>query len=346
MRAPSRFAAAVVAVALAASLVACGDDDVSSGSGAGDVPTVEPATPAASPPESGQLPGTVVQTSGGTALAQAGTQVAVLGTDRLLRLLTPPGAADTPAPREVELPGVTAVVEDGDGFLAATPDQIARVGRDGAVTRVAGGQGTVLSLAVAGDQILVGTSDGHLRVLNRSGELQRDIYDFVQVNQILVAPESSDVAGQVIVVDRAQSMVAPVDIATGDRKAALRAGNGAAVATIDSYGRVLLTNTPDDQLLGFFGTPIVMRFRYPVAAAPWAVAWDQNQKLLWVSTTADNQAIGYDLSTGEPRELMRLATVGQVAAMRIDPASGMLYLISQRGDGLQAVPRTLLQPGR
>lgn len=346
MRLSTRVTAAATAVALAVTLSACSSDDVNVGDGAGDVAKVEPATPAASPPEDARPAGTVVPAVAGSSLAQAGSTVAVLGDDGVVRLHTAPGAADTPAPREVAATQVSALVADDDGFLIASPQQVARVAVDGTVTPVAESQGEVLSLGVAGDRILVGTADGHLRVLTRSGELQRDIHDFVRVDEILVAPASADWGDRAVVIDRAQSIVAPVDIATGERKAALRAGNGVTEGVVDSFGRVLVSNTRDGEILGFFGQPIVMRFRFPVAASPYALAWDDTQKLLWVSTTGDNVAIAFDLSTGEPRERARIATVGQVAAMSTDPSNGMLYLLSARGDGLQAVARTAVDAAR
>ncbi|MFZ2510339.1 MAG: hypothetical protein WAW85_04525, partial [Gordonia sp. (in: high G+C Gram-positive bacteria)] len=312
----------------------------------GDVPTVAPATPTVSPPQSAAPIGTVIASPGGTALAQSRSTLAVLGDDGVVRLHTAPGAADTSPPRVVDLPGVTAVIADGDGFLAVSPTQVSRIATDSTVRRVAGDQGAAISVAVRGDQILVGTSDGHLRVLSASGQLQRDIYEFVRVDQILVAPATSDLDGQVVVLDRAQSLVAPVNIDTGERLAALRAGSGATLAVDDSYGRILVANTRDNEVLGFYGQPIVMRFRFPVAASPYAITWDVAQKRLWVSTTGDNQAIAYDASTGELRELTRIPTVGQVGAMATDPANGMLYLISQRGDGLQVVPSALTATAR
>lgn len=342
-----RIAAVAATLVLGVGLTACGNDDTGGpGSGPGDVPTVAPATPEASPPQSTDLPGTVIASPGGSALAQSGSTLAVLGEDGLVRLHTAPGAADAPAPREVDLPGVRAVIASADGFLAVSPTQLSRIAVDGTVTPVAGDQGPAISLAVSGDHILVGTDDGHLRVLTSTGQVQRDIHEFVRVDQILVAPATSEVAGQVVVLDRAQSLVAPVDIDTGDRLAALRAGGGASIAVDDTYGRILVANTRENEVLGFYGQPIIMRFRFPVAASPYALAWDDVHQRLWVSTTGDNQAIAYDAGTGELRELTRIATVGQVGAMATDPSNGMLYLISQRGDGLQAVPSVLTEPAR
>ncbi len=346
MRKPLRIIAACAALATVAALAACGSDDGEQAGGAGDVPTVAPATPAASPPPGGAITGSVIPAPAGTALAVAGTTVATLGTDGAVLLHTAPGAMDTPPPRTVDLGGhpATALAADGDGFLVATDDQVAHVARDGAVSRIAGGQGQVSALAAApGERVLAGTADGRVVVLGRDGERRRDLHDFVRVDQLLVAPESSPLAGQVVVIDRAQSSVTPIDIDSGELKAALRAGNGVTQGTVDPYGRVLVSNTRDNEILGFYGQPIVMRFRFPVAQSPYALTYDAATNRLWVATTGDNVAIAYDLATGEPREKARIGTIGQITALATDPGNGMLYLLSGRGDGLQVASRTAVE---
>lgn len=345
MRISPRFLAAAVSAAAVVVLTGCGDDGSSEGI-AGDVATVAPATPAVSPAQGERLAGLVVPAAAGRALAVAGTTVAVLGNDGALTLHTAPGAMDTPPPITVNLGGqpAQAVITDGDGFVVSTPDQLAHVARNGAVSRIAGGQGEVLALAVAPeDRLLVGTAKGKITVLARDGAVLRELHNFARVDQLLVAPASSPLAGQVIVIDRAQSSVTPIDINTGELKAALRAGNGATVGVVDPYGRVTVANTRDNEIVGFYGQPIVMRFRFPVAHSPYALAYDATTNQLWVSTTGDNVAIAFDLATGEPREKARIGTIGQISAMTTDPTNGMLYLLSARGDGLQVVSRTAVE---
>ncbi|MFT3662351.1 MAG: hypothetical protein QM809_13465 [Gordonia sp. (in: high G+C Gram-positive bacteria)] len=339
MRARSRIAAAVTALALTLPLAACGSDD---GDGPGDVATVVPATPAASPPDSGRPAGTVVPALGPVgpaSLVLVGGTAAVLGADGVVRLYGAP-AGGAPAPREVSgRPKATALAADGDGFVAVSPTGFDLIARDGAVRTVAADLGRdPISVAVADDgRYLVGTASGHVLVFTRAGERERDIHSFVSVDRILVAPEKSAVAGQVTVVDRAQSSVTPIDVDSGEVKAALRAGNGVTNAVVDPAGRVIASNTRDDELLGFFGQPIVMRFRFPVAHSPYAVAYDVARGLAWVATTGDNQALAYDLASGEPRQQVRIPTVGQVSSIAVDPTDGTLYLFSARGDGLQVV---------
>ncbi|MFM9377978.1 YncE family protein [Gordonia sp. VNK21] len=335
MRFPRTAAAVAAAIAVALSATACSGNET-----VGDGSTVEPATAAVSPQGTAAPAGTVLPGPAGTALAVAGSTVAALTADGV-RIYTAPGAADAPAPRDVAVPDLAAITADGDGFLGVGPGGLTAIGADGAVRGFGGAIADPLSLAVRGEQILVGTGEGDLLVLGRDGAVQRTIDGFKQVDQILVAPETAEEPGQVIAVDRTQSLVDPVDVDTGELKAALRAGNGVTEAVVDPFGRVLASDTRDNEILGFFGQPIVMRFRFPVAHSPYALTYDTKRNLLWVATTGDNQAVGFDLETGMPTEEARFPTVGQVTAVTAAPDSGMLYLLSGRGDGLQAVsPQT------
>ncbi len=58
-------------------------------------------------------------------------------------------------------------------------------------------------------------------------------------------------------------------------------------------GRVLVADTRGDELLVFGTDPLIMRQRYPVPAAPYGLAG--SAQLAWVSQTAANTVIGYDL---------------------------------------------------
>ena len=192
-------------------------------------------------------------------------------------------------------------------------------------------------------------------VFDRELRQQRDIAGFVRVDDITVSPPGADLATeQVVVLDRAQSSVTPVDIDTGDLKPALRAGNGATTSTVDHYGRVLVANTRDNEIIGFFGSPLVMRFRYPVPDGPYAVDYDDTRNLLWVSTTGNNEVVAYDLADGEPREITRFATPAQPDLLATDGVAGTVYVLGGRDGGLQvyqpfterATPRGTVEPGR
>ncbi|MYR05637.1 hypothetical protein GTV32_04610 [Gordonia sp. SID5947] len=339
---------AAVGVGIATVVLVAGCGSSGDTSSTPDVPTVTPATAAQSPPGPAAAPaGVVVPTpansrglaidSGRLAvLDPAGTTVLRYDVDQI-----------TGAPQRSTTPPLTRIVGDGGGsFLGVGPDVIARVAADGAVTTtpISAADPTAVARTASG-QVLVGTADGRLLVFDRDLRPGRVIDKFIRVDQITVSPPGADLAEeQVVVLDRAQSSVTPVTLSDGDLGPALRAGNGATNSTVDRYGRVLVTNTRDDELIGFFGSPLVMRFRYPVADGPFAVDYDDTHNLVWMSTTANNEVVAYDLSGGEPAERHRFPAVAQPDSIAVDDRSGTVYVLSARG-GLQIVPRDYRQRG-
>ncbi|MDS1113734.1 hypothetical protein RD149_08140 [Gordonia westfalica] len=346
--------AATLAVGVAM-ITACGSDD----SGTPDVPTVAPATAVEAPATSEPAGLTVPAPVGSRALAASGRTVAVVSPDgrQLLRIDT---AAMATPPTPVEVPGLTALAPDTDGgYLGAGPGALVVVDAEGAArTAELDTDSPTAVVRAASGQILVGTADGRVLVYDgdiENGELQKkhDLREFVRVDSLTAAPASAEgLDGQVVVLDRAQSSVTPIDPESGDTGPALRAGNGATNSTVDRFGRILVANTRDGEILGFFGSPLVMRFRYPVADGPYAVDYDESRNLLWVSTTGNNEVVAYDLADGEPKEKQRFASVVQPDSIAVDEA-GTVYVLSARDGRLQAVPPpgtplgvTAVEPGR
>ncbi|MEE3850334.1 hypothetical protein VZC37_08305 [Gordonia sp. LSe1-13] len=341
---PRAVVAIAGVVAVTAVLSACGTADDST---TPDVPTVTPATaPAALPGPAAQPAGLVVPTAPESrAMVVGDGTVAVLdaaGTSVLRYTTADPGAE----PQVSETPELTQIVSADDGeFVGVGPGSVARIGRDGTVETAAldVDDPTALARTASGD-LLVGTADGRVLVVDDELAGSDDelvpgqvIDGFVRVDDITVSPPDADLPEeQVVVLDRAQSSVTPVTVSDGDLGPALRAGNGATNAAVDRFGRVLVANTRDDEIVGFFGSPLVMRFRYPVPGGPYAVDYDDERNLMWVSTTANNEVVAYDLSGGEPVEKRRVPTVAQPDSIAVDDASGTLYVLSERG-GLQVI---------
>ncbi|WP_052005286.1 YncE family protein [Gordonia malaquae] len=346
MHVRTKVAAVLLATTMAVTLAACGDN---ASENADNAQTVAPAVAAESPATPASPAGVNVPQVAGIAIAQVGSTTAVLNADgRSVTLHVQPGAMDTPPPKTVSLPvsGLVDLIAADGAFLAVGPDGLIEIAPDGAFTIRRDSIDSPLSVAVKGDQTLVGTAKGTLLVYPADPHASpRTIGGFVRVDRILVAPDTADgVDGQVSVLDRAQSAILPVDIETGEHKAALRAGNGATNAVVDRFGRIMATGTRDDEIYAYYGAPIVMRLRRPVSPSPYALAYDEKRDLLWVSSTGVNEAVAYDLSRGDGKERARIATVGQVSAMTVDPANGGLLLVSARGDGLQFVPATATTP--
>jgi hypothetical protein len=73
-----------------------------------------------------------------------------------------------------------------------------------------------------------------------------------------------------------------------------------------------------------------------VPGAPYGLAG--SARLAWVSQTATNTVIGYDLATGIPVEKVRHRTVQQPNDLAYDEASDTLYVVSGSGAGVQVIP--------
>ena len=140
---------------------------------------------------------------------------------------------------------------------------------------------------------------------------------------------------RLVVLDRGQTSVTTISASGDDADHALRAGEGATTMAADSAGRVLVADTRGDELL-VFGiqpadpAPAVPGPRRPVRAG-------RIVGLAWVSQTAINTVVGYDLATGIPVEKVRYRTVQQPNSLAYDDASGTLYVVSGSGAGVQVI---------
>ncbi|WP_407441167.1 hypothetical protein [Rhodococcus sp. (in: high G+C Gram-positive bacteria)] len=298
--------------------------------------TIEPAPPASAPSVAPEAAGNVrpfdyrvdalvVQPDTGTlvALADDGTRL----------LLLDDGAAE---PRVVNLPAEAATVVAGrDGtVLAPASGVVAQVDTtDGAVTEVPV-DADALSAAVLSDgRWAVGTADGRVLVVAPdTGEVAETISGLASTDLIAVSGDS------VAALDRRQTSLTSIDIEDAHLGAALRAGRGATQLATDPYGRVLVTDTTGEELLVYTIDSLILRQRYPVGPAPYAVTYDEQRDLVWVTLTGSNEVVGYDLSTGTAEERHRFATVRQPNSVAVDPADGTLVIASATGDGLQRIP--------
>ena len=126
----------------------------------------------------------------------------------------------------------------------------------------------------------------------------------------------------------------PAEMVSGARKGVNFA---MAVATLaaDPQGRVLVADTRGGQLLVYGVDPLILRQAFPVRQAPYGLVGSVG--LAWVSQTASNTVIGYDLSTGTPVEKVRYPTVQQPNSLAFDEASDTLYVVSGSGAGVQVI---------
>ncbi len=304
-------------------------------------PTISPARPAVSPPPAATPAGRVVAFTGRPAAA-----ITDAATGSLV-VLTPGSGPDSAAAlmvvdrvgaaRTVPLPGpATALAGDGRATVYAstrggffTVDlKAAETARTEVGGVDAGTDFTAIARRADGNMVL-GSADGVTYTLDADHAVTGRADIFARVDAIVA---DGDVA---VVLDRAQTSVTALK-PDGSPAQALRAGLGATTITADPAGRVLVADTRGGQLLVFSVDPLIERQAYPVPESPHGVAGSAT--LVWVSQTATNTVIGYDLATGIPVEKVRYPTVQQPDALAFDDPTGTLFVVSGSGAGVQVIP--------
>jgi hypothetical protein len=301
-------------------------------------PTITPASAAVSPPVTGSPEGTVrpLGADSRSALFDPATRSLVVlgpGPQGQSALTVLPPAAP---PRTVLTPGpATAMTGDGDGdvYLSTRGGYLKVDVAAGAVEQVdVDGEADTDFTAIArreDGRLVLGTSDGAVLTLASDTTVEARLWIFARVDALVTKGNTA------VVLDRGQTSVTTVDASGTKAAQALRAGEGATTMAADPQGRVLVADTRGDELLVFGTDPLIMRQRYPVPGAPYGVAGSSG--LAWVSQTAANTVVGYDLSTGIPVEKVRHRTVQQPNLLAYDDASGTLYVVSGTGAGVQVV---------
>lgn len=308
-------------------------------------PTIEPAQAAASPPVSGVPDGEIRPLTGRAQAAvfdTATSTLAVLGPgpggQSSVTLLS--GGAP---PRSVPLASAaTALTGDGNGrLLLSTRGGYFRVDigdAKAAKVDVDGQQDvdfTAIALREDGDLVL-GSADGAVYTLDGPSTVKASLKIFARVDSLVTQGNTA------VVLDRGQTSVTTVDPSGTDAEHALRAGEGATTMTTDPHGRILVADTRGDGLLVFGTDPLILRQRYPVRGAPYGLAGSPG--LAWVSETATNTVIGYDLATGIPVEKVRYRTVQQPDSLAYDDKTDTLYVVSGSGAGVQVIANAAVRP--
>ncbi|OZD10447.1 hypothetical protein CH275_00630 [Rhodococcus sp. 06-235-1A] len=324
--------ASALAVVTVWSVSACSSDDENT-----DEISVEPQPPA-------QSPATAVTPAG---IVSRFAPVNALTFDPVTRTLV----ALTDASTTVSLVGdsesaETRVVDLGStgAGLVAGRDSTVLVPMDGSVARIDVADGQRTDLTVDADALsaadlpdgstAVGDDTGMVRVLDANGQ----VTSTVSGGSVTSADALASTPKGVSVLDRRQTSVTDLNLDDGTLGVALRAGEGAAEMTSDEFGRLLVTDSTGTELLVFTSHDLLMRQRFPVGSQPWAIAYDQQSGIAWVTLPALNEVVGYTLDTGIPVEADRFPTVRQPDSIAVDADTGDLYVGSATGDGLQRIP--------
>jgi len=296
-----------------------------------------PATPAVAPVAT-TVPAGVVTPVGAAVHAMVldpRTHVLAAVADPPTRLLLLNADALAAPARTVALPAPAAQLvlsAPGGPLLVAVPGALLRVDQhtgDVATTKVDADVRSAMQLSDG--RIAVGTANGAVLVLSADGTVAQRITGLAETDVLVDTPRG------LVALDRKQTAVQAVNVGKGTLGESLRAGDGATNAVTDRFGRVLVTDTAGGGLLAFSTGPLLLRQRFPVPGAPYALAYDPKTDLAWVTLTERNQVVGYDVAGGEPVERYRFPTVTQPDAVAVDANTGAVLVASAAGVGVQRI---------
>jgi hypothetical protein len=295
------------------------------------------AGPAVSPPATVAPAGTVLPlTSKARSMAvDAKTRLLAVAVDAPPAVLLYPLDNLAAAPRSIPLPGAPEdlrLAGEGGPLLTAVGGKLVRITLPGGEAKPVPLEGTPASATQLDGRTLVAVRDRRQVAVLDGDTVARTIS-----GNLFSADRVLTVGGRAVVLDWLRNAVFELDVPAGAIKQGLRAGEGSTNAVTDRFGRLLVADTRGGALLAFSLDPLLMRQRYPVGGAPYGIAYDPTQDLVWVTLTATNEVVGYHVAGEEPRERYRFPTVAQPNTVTVDSSAGRVLVASANGEGIQVI---------
>ena len=186
-------------------------------------------------------------------------------------------------------------------------------------------------------EVLAGSDTERTVWLFRNGEEAESFSVARETDQLQAVPVDGQ-ADSVVRVCSFDTTIQQLDWEGTREGGTLRVGLGVGKVAAGTDGLVLAADSTGSQLLVYTTDDIIrLQQMAPVPEGPWDTAWDAQNKLAWVSSTAENRATGYDISQGVPLIRKSVATIPDAQSM-IALDDGTLVLASATGAGLQIVP--------
>lgn len=336
--APRARLAAVLACALLLVLAACGGSGGSGDGGEND--GKQAAEPADSPELDAEPAGEVTQVASrpeGIAYSAAEDALVVGARDPDRLLVLDPDSLEVR--EEVRLPGKLRHLQvSKDGSTALVPVETANT-----LFQVDLATGDVRETLV--DRYphdAAGTDDGDVWVGNefagtisvvRDGEIVTTFEDLRQPGGIQV---EGDLA---VSIDVGEYTVTTYDVPGERRLEQLPAGEGPTHGRLAGNGRLLVADTRGDQVIGYTLDPFERVGAVDLPGTPYGLAVDARSQTLWVTLTATNEVVGFDVSGDQPREIERFDTVRQPNTVATSPGARTVWVTGKTDGDIQRIDR-------
>ncbi|MEN3314289.1 MAG: hypothetical protein V7605_523 [Acidimicrobiaceae bacterium] len=91
-------------------------------------------------------------------------------------------------------------------------------------------------------------------------------------------------------------------------------------------GRYYVADTQGDKVIVYTDQPLAQSGTVDVAGAPYGLAVDGGRQHLWVTLTARNELVEYDIATGTPERVATFPTVSQPNSVAVDATTGLVFV--------------------
>lgn len=301
----------------------------------------EASKPDPSPKARGDLPGSTEHAADGVldvaavSLDGSDGKIAVLRKGSL-RIGTAEEVANDKGAEEKLDPSCHNLSTSSAGVAVACQGALVEYSAAGEKTREVSVDGLASSGTFAQDGNGVAGVEGSERAyfFNDKGEQTKDVVVTSNTDESLLINTGADSPQRAAIIDRSQTSINDVSIDDQAVNAALRIGQGVGEA---AQGRgedgVIVASDHRQQQMQIFTMMDVVRQHQaaPTGPSPWAVRWDSERHIAWVSTTGDNKLTGYRIDSGTPLPVAELDTIADVRNV-IDTPDGTLLLINEAGE--------------
>jgi DNA-binding beta-propeller fold protein YncE len=186
--------------------------------------------------------------------------------------------------------------------------------------------------AAANGTIFVANEGGGSVVAVRDGAIAAT---FTDVTQPAGVAHAGDTVG---LLDVRENTLTFYDAAKLAPITELAAGDGPTHVVADTHGRMIVVDTRGDALLVYTPPPQAGQVtRLALPGTPYGITYDPVRDRVWVTLTATNQVVGFDVSHLEPREVARLPTVAQANTVAVDPTTGRLFVTGTKDGTVQII---------
>lgn len=239
--------------------------------------------------------------------------------------------------RSVPLPGHARHLQmGGPGGPVLVPaedsDTVVQVSLpDGTVTETDVGEYPHDAAQTESGRILVADERGGTLSLLDGADL---IHTFLDVTQPGGVAAVGDLAA---VIDVGTFSLTTYDVLAEEPLERLPAGAGPTHLVADRRGGLIVADTRGDALLFFDIDPLAETARLELDGTPYGIAYDERADVLWVTLTARNEVVAFDLSGETAAEVARFPTVRQPNTLAIDPDSGRVWVASRTTGELQTI---------